>query len=88
MTTGAAASPSSADSWSIGFREPRLMSARMQSGLSDLGVPVEMARENGMRYPYKTEHFLTFTFSPQHNLSFYFHSVLFLYPRIIVFPKI
>lgn len=39
-----------------------------------------------MRYPYKTEHFLTFTFSPQHNLSFYFHSVVFLYPRIIVFP--
>lgn len=36
-TTGAAASPSSADSWSIGFREPRPMSARMQSGLSDLG---------------------------------------------------
>lgn len=37
VTTGAASSPSSADSWSIGFREPRPMSARMQSGLSDLG---------------------------------------------------
>lgn len=49
-----------------------------------LGVPVE----NGMRYPYKTEHFLTFTFSPQHNLSFCFHSVLFLYLGIVVFPKI
>lgn len=37
VTTGAASSPSSADSWSIGFREPRLISARMQSDLSDLG---------------------------------------------------
>jgi len=38
VTTGAASPTSSADSWSIGFREPRPISARMQSGLSDLGL--------------------------------------------------
>lgn len=38
VTTGAASPPSRADSWSVGFREPRPISARMQSGLSDLGL--------------------------------------------------
>lgn len=37
MTTGAATSPSSSDSWSIGLRELEPILARMQSGLNDLG---------------------------------------------------
>lgn len=83
VTTGAASPPSRADSWSIGFREPRPISARMQSGLSDLGL----ARWDGQGERDEISIQKRAFFYPLH-CSFYFHSVLFLYPRIIVFPKI
>lgn len=80
VTTGAAPPPSSADSWSIGFREPRLILARMQSGLSDLGL----ARRDGQgeRDEISIQKRAFFTL-----YIFHFHSS-FLYHSIIVLPKI
>lgn len=72
VTTGAAAPPSSADSWSIGFREPRLILARMQSGLSDLGL----ARWDGQGERdeisiQKKEHFFTLYIFHLHSFFFF-----------------
>lgn len=82
VTTGAAPPPSSADSWSIGFREPRLILARIQSGLSDLGL----ARWDGQgeRDEISIQKRAFFTLYIFHSIS----TLVFLYHSIIVLPKI